>query len=312
MFQSVLLVSDGHSDDSLAVRHAVRLGSQNGALLRALIVLPDLPRRLADLRQGMESMVRGRMRALLEQQGAPDVPLDVAWGGRLAVEAIHVALREGCDLLVKGAAGVPGQAGVEAVDMELLRKCPCPVLLVRPPPAGAVPGRIAVAVDAEPVHEQGQALARALLRTASALAKIEERPDGAGAESRATPVLAVACWDFPLESTLRHSGFISMSDDEIAGHIEDARTANRAAFDALLAAAGAGPFQPCHLRGRPDEAIPATVEAEGVDLLVMGTLARTGLPGLLLGNTAENVLRRLRCSLLALKPPGFVSPVRLG
>jgi nucleotide-binding universal stress UspA family protein len=41
----------------------------------------------------------------------------------------------------------------------------------------------------------------------------------------------------------------------------------------------------------------------------MGTVARTGIPGLLIGNTAEGVLNQVDCSLLALKPEGFVSPV---
>jgi nucleotide-binding universal stress UspA family protein len=48
-----------------------------------------------------------------------------------------------------------------------------------------------------------------------------------------------------------------------------------------------------------------------MDLIVMGTVARTGLGGLLIGNTAESVLQRVDCSVLAVKPEGFVSPVRL-
>lgn len=43
----------------------------------------------------------------------------------------------------------------------------------------------------------------------------------------------------------------------------------------------------------------------------MGRVARTGLSGLFMGNTAETVLRSVDCSVLALKPDGFVSPVRL-
>lgn len=41
----------------------------------------------------------------------------------------------------------------------------------------------------------------------------------------------------------------------------------------------------------------------------MGTVARSGLAGFVMGNTAERVLQRLRGSVLAIKPPGFVSPV---
>jgi nucleotide-binding universal stress UspA family protein len=41
----------------------------------------------------------------------------------------------------------------------------------------------------------------------------------------------------------------------------------------------------------------------------MGTLGRSGIPGLFIGNTAEEVLQNTRSSILAVKPPGFVSPV---
>ena len=43
----------------------------------------------------------------------------------------------------------------------------------------------------------------------------------------------------------------------------------------------------------------------------MGTVARGGIPGLVFGNTAERVLRKLRCSVLTLKPDNFVSSVRV-
>jgi hypothetical protein len=43
----------------------------------------------------------------------------------------------------------------------------------------------------------------------------------------------------------------------------------------------------------------------------MGTVARTGIAGLLIGNTAEAILEQVQCSVLAVKPPGFVSPVKL-
>ena len=53
------------------------------------------------------------------------------------------------------------------------------------------------------------------------------------------------------------------------------------------------------------------VVAHGIDLVVMGTVGRSGISGMLIGNTAERVLRKLPCSVLAVKPEGFVSPVRL-
>jgi universal stress protein E len=49
-----------------------------------------------------------------------------------------------------------------------------------------------------------------------------------------------------------------------------------------------------------------------INLLVMGTIARTGLPGVLIGNTAEKVLDSVHCSVVAIKPAGFVSPLAHG
>lgn len=46
------------------------------------------------------------------------------------------------------------------------------------------------------------------------------------------------------------------------------------------------------------------------DLIVMGMVSRTGIPCLILGNTAERVLGRLHSSLLTIKPEGFVSPIQ--
>ena len=64
-------------------------------------------------------------------------------------------------------------------------------------------------------------------------------------------------------------------------------------------------------RGHPDDVIREFVVTHGIDLVVMGTVARGGISGLLFGNTAERILRTLPCSVLAVKPDGFESPVRL-
>jgi len=43
---------------------------------------------------------------------------------------------------------------------------------------------------------------------------------------------------------------------------------------------------------------------------VMGTVVRSGIPGFFFGNTAEKILNRLDCSVLALKPKGWSSPIK--
>jgi universal stress protein E len=63
--------------------------------------------------------------------------------------------------------------------------------------------------------------------------------------------------------------------------------------------------------GTPESAILETIEREAIDLVIMGTIARSGLVGILTGNTAERLLPRLQCSLLALKPDGFQCPIQV-
>ena len=62
-------------------------------------------------------------------------------------------------------------------------------------------------------------------------------------------------------------------------------------------------------KGNAVDAIARLVRRDGIDVLVMGTVCRTGIPGFIIGNTAERVLDLVDCSVLVLKPEGFVSPV---
>jgi nucleotide-binding universal stress UspA family protein len=63
------------------------------------------------------------------------------------------------------------------------------------------------------------------------------------------------------------------------------------------------------LVGSPAAVLPAFVQKKGIDLIVMGTHARMGLPGLLVGNTAEKVMAQLDCEVLVVKSDDFVSAV---
>lgn len=69
-------------------------------------------------------------------------------------------------------------------------------------------------------------------------------------------------------------------------------------------------YQVHHLREEVEEMIPNFVKDKKNDILVMGTVARTGIPGFIIGNTAENTFQELTCSLMALKPQEFISPVK--
>lgn len=57
--------------------------------------------------------------------------------------------------------------------------------------------------------------------------------------------------------------------------------------------------------GSPIECLPAEVERLHIDVTTMGVVSRSGLKRIFIGNTAEQVLDRLPCDVLAIKPIDF-------
>ena len=61
---------------------------------------------------------------------------------------------------------------------------------------------------------------------------------------------------------------------------------------------------------KPEKVIAEFIQKNDIDLLVMGTVARSGLSGIIVGNTAEKILNHVDCSVLTLKPGGWKSPIK--
>ncbi len=64
--------------------------------------------------------------------------------------------------------------------------------------------------------------------------------------------------------------------------------------------------------GNTEIEINKFVEQHNVDLIVMGTVCRTGISGYVIGNTAETIIDSVKCSALTVKPEGFTTPIALG
>ncbi len=65
------------------------------------------------------------------------------------------------------------------------------------------------------------------------------------------------------------------------------------------------------VKGKTPEVVANFVRENEVDLVIMGTVARSGLTGLLMGNTSEKTLDRINCSVLAIKPYSFKCPIHV-
>ena len=155
--------------------------------------------------------------------------------------------------------------------------------------------------ETSPADEERDALIIQILDLATSLAH-RERCD----------LLIIHAWSFAVESHVQ-SGRISVSPRLLDEWIENSRLNHKRKLGELLQLYDLENLkhQVYMLKGKAGRLIPALAAAKEVSLIVMGTVCRTGVAGLLIGNTAEKVLHQVDCSVLTVKPEGFITPVNL-
>ncbi len=183
-------------------------------------------------------------------------------------------------LLVKGCDSRHDQPSLLAPrDWQLLRETPCPVLLVKHPALWAG-GRILAAVD--PLSRKAAAGRhnQSVLLMAACIAELS------GAELHTVSATLAPMWG--AEPELQAPALIERNA--------------RQAVEGLLARMQLKP-QAIHIgEGPPNHWIPDVARQIGAALVVIGTHARGGLKGALLGNTAEQILDKLDTDILVLRP----------
>jgi nucleotide-binding universal stress UspA family protein len=314
-FKNVLYFADGSDRPTPAFDRALHLAHGNGARLTVVDVAAedDLPaelrRRLglagAQLAQDALAECLAALVHAATDRGVDAHPLVLR--GKAFIEAIRAVLRGRHDLVVKPAQPPAGLAGrlFGSTDLHLLRKCPCPVWIDRAGDAGAGDAAahryrcILAAVD--PSQPRTALLNRLIMDLATSLAT---------RESAALHV--VHAWRLPFESALR-DGRDGLDPKELSAALGFVERRHAEALGGLMSDYGLAPDAPnVHLlEGHAAEAIAGCAAEIGAELIVMGTLGRTGVPGLFIGSTAEDVIQAIETPVLAVKPEGFVSPVTL-
>lgn len=307
-FENILFATQGLLGHSEALGQALRIAANNRVPVSGLIACPSFPNALTQYQKSYEHFLHEKLhdsvQSLREQYNisAEQVPfpLRVKGSEQPAVCIIQEANAHYNDLIIKEAEPLSeGSEGFKAMDMTLLRKCPCPVWLHRPKSKPKDKQRVAVAVDPMAASNEQQALARRLLELSRSIADT--------CDSR---LHIISCWEYYLENYLDNHVWIQVEESQLSEEISNAKTKHEQALQWLIDDAGISGEMVIHqLHGKPDDKIPECVHESEVDVLVMGTLARTGISGFVIGNTAENVLQSINCSLVALKPEGFVSPI---
>ncbi|CAK8738332.1 Universal stress protein E [Sodalis praecaptivus] len=225
------------------------------------------------------------------------IKIKVVWHNRPFEAIIQEVLAFDHDLLLKMAHQHDRFESVifTPTDWHLLRKCPCPVWMVKdqPWPEG---GKALVAVNLsgeEPYHDP---LNIKLVEASLALAK----------QVNQTEVHLVGAYPVtPINITIELPDFDpSVYNDAIRGQ-------HLLAMKTLRQKFGLDQKYTHVEKGMPEEVIPDLAEHLDAGVVVIGSIGRTGFSAAFIGNTTELVIDHLKCDLLAIKPDDFVSPVTL-
>lgn len=316
-FKNIMCVLTRRGNQSRVLARSVNLGESNQARLRVVMVAEKISVGMGipeggPISEELQNALLRDSEELLENVVRPfrdrvDIDTSVLVGTPF-LEVIREVLSSKHDLVVKTAEDPEWLDRVfDSDDMHLLRKCPCPVWLLKP----RAPTRfrnILAAVDVDDDQhvqelEVQQALNYQVIQLSASLAAAEQARLHVG-----------HAWDAIDAGSLR-GRLLSSFDMQIDHYNETVRRHRQENLDRLLQhltpdlRSESLEIQTQLVKGAPREVIPALASAIEADLVVMGTVARTGIPGFIVGNTAEMILSQVNCSVLAVKPPGFISPI---
>ena len=212
------------------------------------------------------------------------------------IAIIRKVMRDGYDLVIKEASL---EQGIDQLSMRLVRKCPCPVWVIKYDSTDFK--RILAAVDVGSNYPETAALNKKILELTHSLAQRE------GGEAH-----YLHSWRLEYELML-HSPRFKVSTEEISEMKKDLLKERQSEMSRLLENNHIHyEDRQVHIReGASSEVIQQAIKELEIDVVVMGSVGRTGIPGLLIGNKAEKLLNDINCTVLTVKPDGFRSPVTL-
>lgn len=319
-FSKILVVcsADGHDEELLRLARDRAQAWGAGISVLTVIEPPSGLDLLAQALGGAAGDVASSLRAehmravsAVVDKAAPDLSSSIeVREGKVFIEIIRHVMAHGYDLVIKTAEELEGLAPYffTSTDQHLLRKCPVPVWLHVAESMKTVKTVLA-AVDVDLViASEPETLAGLNQRILDTAEQIAFGSDAV--------VYVVHVWDAPAENLVR--GWSGSANPAAAAraYVNEVQATRQHALDGLIAArsgregnADTTPFVPRLKRGDPRQVLPSQVRTLKADVLVMGTVAHTGVPGFIIGNTAEDILNSVDCSVITVKPPGYTSPI---
>lgn len=294
-FQSILTYLHEPSECQTVIECSARLARETGARLALAEVLKPLPVYLRQPAYGYPALSDTLEREAKEELQRIAAPLresglnvsTVVLTGKPHDEIVRESLQGGQDLVI--APGPPDGSLTRSAStaVRLCRLCPAPVLAINQDHSKGF-RRILATVDPVSHDDAGKELNERVIEAALEMARLEEGD-----------VSVLYAWgeDLPKESLESHGEQLRQLAESALHDLLQPYADEISAEDILLEF------------GKPSVTICRIATEQGFDLVVLGTIARTGIQALWVGNTAEETLANLDLSVLAIKPSGFVSPL---
>ncbi|MCK7512329.1 MAG: universal stress protein [Desulfobacterales bacterium] len=305
-FKNILYVMEENADQTSALARAASIAEKNQAKLTVIdVIRPLMGDYLKEIIQMHNEFITSLIKPFSERL---EIQHKVKIGTAF-LEVIREVLRNEYDLVMKPAENPDFLKRLfGSTDIHLLRKCPCPVWIMKLPEKTNY-SCIVAAVGFTPleISEVEDSLNREILDLATSMAL-----------SDFASLHVLHAWETFAGKYIRSR--TDKTHENMAVYVEKERSLHQAGLNIMVEKLsdriGRDVYEKLsmnlHLpQGDAQKIIPESSVSLQADLVVMGTIARTGIPGLIIGNTAESVLDQLECSVLAVKPPGFVTPVKL-
>jgi universal stress protein E len=292
-----ILVALGNGDEArFVLDKAVALANANHAKLHAVRVVhegvADLGASAIDASPELKTFILAAAESELEdwvesaRSRVSDLDAVTLWNAKPWEGVLHAADQAGADLIVQAVTTHHRFGDVVRTpdDWNLLRHATVPVMLVKPQPWVADP-IVLCAVD--PFDDAHKALNVTILQQSQAFASV--------LKGEVMVIVAYPLFE-PWVGQLGATG----SYEEIRASVEGDI---RARVDDLAREAGVR-FKTLYTEeGHATEVIGHVVEDTAAELLVIGTHARDGVKGLLLGNTAERILHVVGTDVVTIHAP---------
>jgi nucleotide-binding universal stress UspA family protein len=305
---SILVCVHPDSADLSIVDRAVGIAKSTGAAIKLLHVVSEYPEDMSEWwnvrnpQKLHDKIVKERggfladLQQQLKDQGVEKVTHELRWG-RQFLEITREAVRGKHDLVMITSQHPSkiARTMLECPSMDLMRHCPCP-LWVSKGKLARRHKRVLAAIGWKGGQVQCDAMNAKIMRIAATLAKAD------GCEFHLAHALPLYGGKGLKGNKLRSDlvDYLDKLREEIIGKC--APNVKRLGITVTQ-------NQVHLLTGTPSVVIPDLVTELGIDLVVMGTIVRTGIPGLLIGNTAEKVFDQVSCAIVTIKPDDFVSLV---